>query len=245
MSDYPAKSKVISILRERGFSAELIPEAETKTPDVRCADGELEYLIEIKEKSLDGERAADLVTTSGYARREPLSRANEISGVIQTATKQLETVAERDAIRLMWFYPKPPHDELLYQKLRYRVYGISLVYIRLPDGSSEGRECYYADHSDFFTQRAKLDGVVINDLRILLLNDHSPRYDRLRLSKLSALVEDGIEDPPQAEEDGKAFYLRSEVNRADVEEVKRSLGMQCGGEVVDMPKLVNYSAVIR
>ncbi len=241
MSDHEAKSSVVSTLREHGFSAEEIPTAEIQTPDIRCSDGKLEYLIEIKEKTLDGEKGADRVTDSGYVRRDPLIRSNVVSRITRKAARQLVALGDPGPVKIMWYFPAFPHSKYLLKQLRYSVYGIRIACIRLASGGSDVRECYYADHSDFFRQRTMIDGIVVGSLRILLLNDCSSRCDILRSSKLARLAS-YIEDPPQVEADGKALYLHSAVDRADVEAVKKELGDQYGCKVTDMTNFVRFSA---
>jgi hypothetical protein len=86
--------------------------------------------------------------------------------------------------------------------------------------------CYFFYDSDFFKYCDVLDAAIISTASKgrLLLNPLSPRYVRMKDSSLiKHFTEGSIIDPIELEDEGKAFLVDSDVNRADEQAVLQYL----------------------
>lgn len=108
------------------------------------------------------------------------------------------------------------------------------------DKTSPGTiKCLYADYALFEACREKIDGVIASNPRgqvVLYLNDRSPRYERLRNSRLACAI--GAFDPVGLEADGWHFLLEPFVQRPSAEEVKAAITRKYG---VDIIQVVNFT----
>lgn len=244
MSSKALEGWAMHLMEDAGFQVESIPEADGKRPDFRASAEGDNYLFEVKDKSYPGARdTAFFKTSSGYSRSDPLLRSNSISRKAYKAAKQIGEMASEEDLRLLWFFPVGPHDNLLYKQLRYTLFGLKIAVVQGGPLSGSTRECYFADHAEFFRQRERLDGAVVGSLRILLMNPLSPRMGRLRDSRLAAVVR-GVEDPVVQVEASNAFLLRSDVDRGNIQAVEEALRIQLEAKRVELTNLIGYSAII-
>lgn len=243
MSDNTLEAVAMHLLDEAGFQVEPIPEADGERPDFGASAEGDSYLFEVKGKSYPGARdTAFFKTSSGYSRSDPLVRSNRLSAIAQKAARQIGEVASEDDLKLLWFFPAGPHANFLYKKMRYTLFGTKIAMVQGGSVAGATRECYFADHAEFFRQRNHLDGAVVGSLQILMMNPLSPRFRRLRDSRLAAVVQ-GVEDPVEQVEAGNAFLLRSDVDRSDIRAVEEALRSQLEAERVELTNFIGYSAV--
>ena len=233
MDDTTTLKALSSFLIDRGFVAELVKRSSGKTPDLYADDGENTYLFELKRRHDSKEPS--------LVRTDPIARSNTLSGVVGDATRQLQSMGSENAIRLLWFLGQPPYEETFYEQLRMTLYGIRVV-VGLRNGRGIASVCYYAGDSDFYRHRNVLDGAILGTVAAIFINDHSPRADRLKNSRLSTLAESYILDPRDIEKSEDILVLRDLVNRSDERAVLQCIEKTYGIENAQFDRIVKFSA---
>lgn len=231
-SDRRLKAALTESLRSRGFDIFLLPTSTMPSADFRVVSETETILVELKS------RAPVEMPPLPEVRIDALARTNALSAMLGKAGKQLSSSrASQDEVTLLWLLAPNVDRRLHYEQLAATAYGLRDVV-----GYGFIKPCYYASHSDFFRYRGDLDGIALGHYGALLLNDHSPNYERLRNVRLADLFRPAVTDPPLLEERGEAFIVRGDVDRADDDSVKRYLEEHYSVEVNHFLNMVRFSA---
>ncbi|KFF85806.1 hypothetical protein [Pseudomonas syringae] len=215
-----------------GFDLEKIGESDTKSPDFLTSDGQYKILLELKTKNesqetLD-ERDTVLKTGEIYSKTTPLHRNNRISKLFDKAAKQFhskkETV-EADFCFLILHACGPATSYHLSQ-FEASAYGsVKLITYGITNESL--KDCYYFQNSDFYKHQSIIDGAIFvgeNNLQFCI-NDLSPRYDAVKKCGFVKAFTTGVVDPTAKETAGKAYSIRTNIDRNDeyelIEHIKK------------------------
>jgi len=248
MKDDHDKSFVLSLLRDGGFQAELIPESPNhKTPDLSIALPESNVLVEVKSKEDDQQLRNLLESPNGTSL---LYNVSVIETVLRDGYRQLRDFPDRDDsdFTLIWFITRKIGGVtvLVGSAAMPILYGIESLEGQRDDGSSFGpTSCYFFTES-FFFKRRNLDGVVLhNDRSIeLCLNPFSPRHNALNDTRVAAFFREhyGVLDPGQLETAGKCFIADCELSRQDTNGIVRYLKSKYGLDRVSINRFsyVNF-----
>lgn len=215
-----------NVFRHFGFELEKIGEGEPKSPDYVTSDGRYKILLELKTKNESKEikdnRSEVLDTGEVYLKTTPLTRNNRISKLVSKAAKQLLVKKQDEGADFCIVILHTSGIATSYHLSQFEssVYGsVSLIAYRLP--SEPLKNCYYFHNSDFYAHRDIIDGAILvgeNSLQFCI-NDLSPRYEAVKESEFVKAFSTGVVDPIVKEAEGRAYSVRSDVNRNDEESV--------------------------
>jgi hypothetical protein len=205
--------------------------SDRRSADLRAAGAKNGYVIEVKCREEDRERArarrARLSLGEVVGESEGLARKNAVSGIIADAAEQLAADATDADVRVLWLHLEGFSAERDYHQFRNTLYGSTHII----DIDQDAKwECLYFRDSDFFRYRQQLDGAVILQMQSVdtrlaeatvycLANDLSPRYKSFIESELFRAFPVGAFDPREAERVGEALIVRGNVDRRDAEAV--------------------------
>lgn len=228
-SDTVLKDSLATLLAQRGFRAADIPIGPRPTADFFVRDGTDTYVIEVKHRDVV-ESVADQVHI------DPAGRTNTTSGILSEAVDQLRSSDVDDALKILWIMSPPPDRDLRYRQFESTAYGILIA-----AGKGTAKPCYYATHADFYRYRDTLDGIALGTFGAMLLNDLSPRYSRLKMSRLVTLFCGAVRDPSALEATGDAFVVRGDVDRTCKSAVIDYLATQYGVAIGDLVRLTRFA----
>jgi hypothetical protein len=179
-----------------------IPRARGKTPDLLVEDGTTDAtLIELKQKTHDPkELDAYLQQTdsAGIASRSRSTRhRNRLDAIVASGIQQLTAKdPSRSYFHILWFHCEGYDANLHELQLWATVYGTQKL---ISTAHSNVITCYYFWNSSFFRHRLQLDAVILSrgDEAQMLLNDHSPRFDAIKQSKLALALGSAVFFPQQ------------------------------------------------
>jgi hypothetical protein len=191
--DEQLKKEIAAFLRSKGLSLVEVPRGPTKTADFKVEPESSDAtLIEVKQKSHDQKELEEFLEAAernGYAkRRKPTGYRNTLAAVITSGVFQLiESDVTKSHFRVLWIDcggHDGHHDRI---QFRATLYGTQTLFSRDHSGMIT---CYYFHESSFYTHRNDLDGAIIShkDEAEFLLNNHSPRFERIKASKLTAVL---------------------------------------------------------
>ncbi|WP_148714717.1 hypothetical protein [Chitinolyticbacter meiyuanensis] len=195
-------------------------------PDFLTNDGQYTILLELKTKGENPgraeKRAAELEKNEIATEVVPLGRNNRIAKLSQKAAGQLRLKKSIHAAGFCFVVlqalgrSEAEHME----QFESSVYGSTNLFTF---GSSDEpvKKCYYFYNSDFFNFRDILDGaILVGEGRVTFcINDLSPRYESVRDSAFVRAFAEGVIDPVAKEAAGKAYSVRTDVDRNDEEAV--------------------------
>jgi hypothetical protein len=99
---------ITHILEHWGLDVTKIPETDDKTPDFLAVGEDSSYLIELKTKSPNPEllerREAALSTGELFEEFLPMQRRNRLSGVIRSASTQLNDYDANNSFQIVWLH---------------------------------------------------------------------------------------------------------------------------------------------
>jgi hypothetical protein len=212
---------VSEFLKDQGFSVRKIETSDRKSPDFLVRDSSHTYLLEVKTKYEDTQKAASdraLMERGGIAvGRETMGRKNSVSTVVREAGRQLSEGDEEADFRVVWLQAGGRHPSVQFDQLSNTLYGSVDMLDRLSDAPMS--PCYYFTHSEFFRLKDQLDGAVVTDGERVkfCLNAFSERYEALKESKLCRTFDPGIEDPVAREAAGEAYIADCDFDRGTKE----------------------------
>lgn len=254
-SDDQLCSEIVEWFRAQpGWDAErLATDSVRKIPDLEARDEQDRYVIEVKQKGDDPQvsdaRESDLSSGEVADFSEPAQRTS-LGKVMRAAVKQVTDRAADDVavLRIIWIQCEGGNTEGQTIQVTNAAFGSCTIWQL--DGPL--RDGYYIRESAFYRHRHDLDGIVVLDARgagRLLLNNHSPRADRLRASGLVQLFRqegvDAVVDPITEERTGRAFVADGDVPRSDEATVLRHLKRKYGtGHIMTMD-MASSAGVIR
>ncbi|EIA1625526.1 hypothetical protein MT303_004832 [Vibrio parahaemolyticus] len=221
---------LLEFFKSHGFSAEKIEESSEKSPDFLLFDGNLKFLIELKQKtdsdSTIEKRESAYKSEALYESLSVIERTNRNSNIIKSASKQLAAQKESYGADccLVVFEAVGFNSNAKRDQFEASLYG-SVEVMNIGENYCPPKPCYFFDNSDFFNQRMVLDGAFIIGERTgkLCLNPLSPNYDVLKQSHLVSVFSQGVLDPIELEEQGRAYIVDAPINRRDKEAVVRYL----------------------
>ncbi len=205
-----------------GFSVEKIPESSVpgeKRPDYNVRLEDETYLVEVKSREDDPEASKERkeVLNQGeiYSEHKPLIRKNTVSGVIREAHDQLKDYGEPEWLNLVWLCAVENAQEAKFDQFTAALYGTTQIFDL--DGDGLHRTCYFFRNSEFFRYRNVLDAAFVSTVNQvnLCLNPHSPRFEKVRSSKLVEKLQSAVIDPIVQESNGEAYIVDSDINRND------------------------------
>jgi hypothetical protein len=247
MTDRSLDQAAVLFLREHDFSAELVEETDTPTPDILATDNVGQtYVLEIKDRTVSwlehSEKASARLGIDVRTRTDPTGPSNALSRVIKKAAEQLEAVTKDDsALRLLWFFANSTDWRYHYERIRHTVYGMKVV-VATREGQSATREGIYVAPAAFVRWRNLVDGVLLGAFGGLLLNDLSPRYHLLKSSQLARQCGDAVLDPPREAELGQCYYLPPSVSSLAAQNVASRLEKIYNIKVAELMNLHRFSA---
>ena len=235
--DTQLKNDLAALLTSNGFEVIPIEASDEDTPDFAASDGEIAYLIEIKQKFQRTLEAKEIETN---IRLDKVGRYNRLSGITKKAVKQLRARQKDKTVNLMWFFGEYPDQNFQYDQLRATVYGMRLV-VGTQKGAGVAKYGYYITHSDFYRWREVLDGVALGNLAGFFLNDLSPRYTLTKNSRLVKLFGNAVDDPIARDELGDIYRVDGDIDPDDCSTVKRFLDKKYEIKVIEFTELTRFS----
>jgi hypothetical protein len=249
VSDKQLEQAAVCLLMEHGFSADILAETSSPTPDIRATDPHgASYLLEIKHRTVAwNERAnpsfSPALGVKVMKREDRGGSSNTLSRVFRAAAKQLEAAAagDKDVLRLVWIFADPTDTTFHYEGVRRTVYGIRIV-VAAGNVESTVREGIYVSPAAFVRWRNTIDGVLLGGFDSLFLNDLSPRYDRLKRSSIARLCGGALFDPLELAASDRCYYLPPNDSSPTSEYVKARLEAIYGIDVIRLIDIPRYSA---
>jgi hypothetical protein len=179
-----------------------IPRADEKTPDLLIEEGTGDAtLIELKQKSHDQKELDTYLQQTDSAGIASRSRStghrNRLDGIVASGVQQLTAKdPSRSYFHILWFHCEGYDADLHELQLRATVYGTQKL---ISTAHSNVITCYYFWNSSFFRHRLQLDAIMLSrgDEAQMLLNDHSPRFDAIKQSKLFLALGSAVFFPQQ------------------------------------------------
>jgi hypothetical protein len=247
MSDQEAKVLAIEVLRFLGMEAEELPCKETETADIHAWGLQCDVFLEIKTKSDDQSRLAELATSENTEsvlwQVDPIAARTAFNTHLRKAEKQLAASAtSADAFRFAFLWLRERDPDLLWRQAFETFFG------RADLGAPGARECvtcFYFDHSSCFSCPG-IDGMFLVEVDTrgvglhLCLNEYSPRYEAIRTSALvEAIKQIGFRvfDPYEMEDNGEIVAYRGNLSRSDHDGILAELSKSHGAEYRLAPKL--------
>lgn len=218
---------ILKFFKSFGFNTEKISESsKEKTPDFLVFDGDLKFLIELKQKT-DSSNLIDVREVayqqgSVFETMNVIERTNRNSNIIKSASKQLR--AQKEAFGadccLVVFESKGFNSDVKRDQFESSLYGTTEI-INIGDNYCPPKPCYFFNNSDFFNQKDILDAAfILGELTgKLCLNPLSPNYELLKKSKLVQAFTNGVVDPIELEDQGRAYIVSAPINRKNKEEI--------------------------
>jgi hypothetical protein len=209
-------------LRSLGLDVRQLEVGPTKTPDLLVSDGTCTYLVEVKDKFPNPDstqRRTEVLDHGGVWEEEAdLAYQNSISKVIREGSKQLSCF-DKEIIdfRLLWLHARHRHEDEQLIQFEATLYGtVDLIDLDEIAGSVMGRPCFFFTFSEFFKLKDVLDGAFVStdERSLLCLNNLSPRFERLRSSRLCQVFQ-GVCDPVDRERGGTAYIADCDLSRKD------------------------------
>jgi hypothetical protein len=249
VSDRQLERAAVCLLRENGFSADILVETSSPTPDIRANDPYgASYLLEIKHRTVawaerSGSSFSPILGVEVMKREDSGGSSNALSRIFRAAAKQLEAAAAGDdeVLRLVWIFADPTDTAFHYECVMRTVYGMRVV-VAAGDVESMVREGIYVSPADFVRWRNVIDGVLLGRFDGLFLNDLSPRYDHLKTSGIAQLCRDALFDPLELSASGHFYYLPPSDSSPTSEHVKARLEAIYGIHVIRLIDIPRYSA---
>jgi len=217
----PTKEFALKVLRNLGLDASEIPVCDEKRADLKATDGEVTYLIEVKEK-LDNPDGARYETwksgqTEIRVRVDSHSRTSSIANKLNEARQQLDsTPSLPDTFRVIWMHVHGTHVRSRARQALCTFYG--LVHLIPHSGKQVPMHCFYFDYNTAFDMPT-VHGLMLieNDEPLLCLNEFAHNESNFRHSSLvQEFSQHGaVYDPIERVKSGQAIALRSNVPRKD------------------------------
>ncbi|MDT4331555.1 hypothetical protein ACQE3E_13550 [Methylomonas sp. MED-D] len=217
------RDDVMARLERLGFEVQPIPETSISLqPDlVTLSDGVTMY-VEVKTRSEDRVLRGDMEAVRIGREVEILTnldKHNSISAEVKHASRQLDTAAQSDDLRLLWYRAdRGPFVSGTKEQIGSSLYGMRMVLADRPSHPRRPWHCAYAGHADFF-RFPEIDGVMIevDGLISLFLNPFSPRADAFAVSRIVRVLaaDDAVFDIQRAIADGQIFSAGGDAPRRD------------------------------
>jgi hypothetical protein len=200
--DEQFKKTVRGFLESLALLVANIPRADEKTPDMLIEDGTADAtLIELKQKTHDQNALGTYLQQTDSAGIASRSRStghrNRLDGIVASGVQQLTAKDPgRSYFHILWFHCEGYDAGLHELQLRATVYGTQKL---ISMAHSNVITCYYFWNSSFFRHRFQLDAVILSrgEHAQMLLNDHSPRFDAIKQSKLATVLGAAVFYPQQ------------------------------------------------
>jgi hypothetical protein len=234
----------IDLFKAANLDAKKIPESSEKTPDFIIFD-DVNILVEVKEKQdnkkVIAERDDAFKKGEVFERVQGLGYKNRLSGIVDDAAKQLKAQKGNTNSEFCFIFivmtGLTPSAQI--SQFADTLYGKKHVLDAGLTGSIP-KECYYFTHSEFFKHSDVIDGVFLvqNGYLELLINDQSPRYDKVINSTFVNRFQGNITDPVKLEREGKILCVKSDIPRKNEDLVKKFVFDKYGiekGLVFDYP----------
>lgn len=209
-----SRSEVQQFLERLEFVVEPIKETlDQKRADLRVADAEASYLIEVKTR-LGSDFEANL-SEHGFAESfVALAYANPVSSQVKHAVKQLsETSSHPEEFQLLW-YQNLDRDEC--ERVIKTLYGIVTVIRPSGESGAESIDCLYLTFSEF-SRYPQVVGAVLAHQNggFLFPNFLSPAYIRFCTSRLFRVFHerDAVQDFLTLEKRGDVYIADCEGSR--------------------------------
>lgn len=231
-NDRRLKAALIESLRSRGFHVDPLAASRNRSADFRLTSTDDTIIVELKA------RAPVVMPPSPEVRLDAFAPTNPVSALLSKAAKQLSSSrTSADEITVLWLLAPNVDQTLHYQQLAATAYGLRDVV-----GPGFIKPCFYATHGGFFRHREHVDGIALGHFGALLLNDYSPRCERLGRSLLADLFQPSVTNPVASEARGDAFLVRGDIDRNDDAAVKAYIEEHYEVEVNHFSHMVRFSA---
>lgn len=233
----PEEQFAKAVLESVGATVTPIEELpDVRTPDFFVTLGGTDYIIEVKTREEEDERAQarhDALERGEVAEdSDGLKRKNTISGIIDWGVEQLAGYGDASALRVLWINCVGPFSDRYKLQFFNALYGSVRLYDM--DDSDFKVDCLYYRDSDFFRHRAWLDAAFVametgdGTQGFVLLNDLSPNFERMRSSPLARAFPAGLCDPLIEEVSGETVIVRGPMDRRDANAVMGHLQKHTG-----------------
>ncbi|HFG1570702.1 TPA: hypothetical protein ACGFWZ_003386 [Vibrio cholerae] len=238
-----------------GVQASKIPELTEdgfKSPDFEIQD-DVSILVEVKEKfddkALIVSRDKALDNDGLYEHTEALQPQRRYKSIFKHAAEQLTSQKERVNGQFCFIFmvmSSGVSQKSQREQAFSTLYGSTFL---LPVKNKEPmKKVLYYTHSEFFNLRDILDGVFIveNGNIELLINDKSPRYQKVIESKFVGRFSNLVFDPMVKVASNTVYYCDAEIPRNDELAIKTYLLEKYGfGKrdacFMDMPNFITHA----
>lgn len=246
------QSNVAGFLRRFADELTEIPTAADKTPDFLVREGDVEYLIEAKDKYPDETALVDRETrlANGQVYESSISRDynNVMSAVIHKGSRQLcEQRSPNIAFYALWITLHGRDPDLLFEQVESTLYGVTLL-ADLDEVPLKTRKCFFYDFSEFYRCQSTLDAAIVTNTEwaVLFLNPFSQRLNAVKSSRLAAQFGEAIFHPNDPVANGAAFTAQDcHVSRRDTAAVHKHVQAKYGRTRLTVMTPVRYSAEVR
>lgn len=208
------------------LQVEKIPESDARTPDFLVRDGTYEYLIEVKNKQANPELKEEMEKAFSigeiFGISESLSTKSVLQNVVKDGKRQIEAhVTDESTFRIVWVHCTELAYDATLEQIISGLYG-SETLVNFSSDQAVSGTCYYFGFSQFFKYKNSIDAVMVSGRKgesTLCLNNHSPRYEKLKESALVKAMPVGVRDPIHEEKEGGAFLVDTDVDRNKPDDV--------------------------
>lgn len=211
-------------LKHLGFDVRPIEAGEGESADWIASLGDEVALVEEKTKFEDPAEIARRTTAyragKPFDTHVPFKADNRLSGISRKAANQLAASAAEIShqYRLVWLTATGHSHEAKFHQYIATLYGSTNIIER--SKVVPLRRCYFYRNSDFYRYRDQLDAAVVaesDDDNInlkLCLNPLSPKFTKLRSSRVRAAFGTAVLDPLVDEAEGGAFIADCDLDRS-------------------------------
>ncbi|EOK5734600.1 hypothetical protein ACWOUW_004312 [Vibrio vulnificus] len=217
------KSDKISkeLLEWLGYNVVSIPTsdlAEKKEADFLISYASQTAIVEakIKEDSDDVAQTKEEALAAGEVAivEGNLGRCETISGVINTARKQLLSSSDKEHdFKWLIYIATGSNAQTKSEQFSDTIYGST----KIIEGNTQ-KTCYFYRHADFF-RRKEIDAAIVGyelaeqTTVYLALNPYSDNYESLKVSSFIQPFQGNVVDPIELEKQGKAYIPDANVER--------------------------------
>ncbi len=214
-----------------------IPRGEEKTPDFEFTCESDHYVVEIKDRvaqwALSEEEIKAFQSGEIVHKSEGLGHKQSFASRIVDGTRQIEAYnPSKDSFRLIWYFAYGGRASVAAKRIVATLVGDAWA-IDMQTGKQW--TAYFFRDNLFSALKDKLDGALIlqeteNDTFIaqFLINPHSSRYEKLRLTRFASLFPEGLIDPLAMEALDEALIVPEGIDRTSEQAITSALGFKYG-----------------
>ena len=217
------ENHIIDFFEAYDLKAEKIPESSEESPDFLIKLGDEKVLVELKTKidssDLIEKREKTFEKGEAYEKTAVIGRHNTISKRIKKASSQL--ISQKNMLGadycFVFLLANGVHQSEQLGVFETSLYGDKDIIPMGNDIDKGIKKCYYYTNSDFYNNRAILDGAFILGGKFgrLCINSISENYSNTIKSRFVEIFRPGVLCPVEREGKGEAYVIDVPIDRLD------------------------------